>query len=44
MTLKAHLVNTNWFSPELDLIHDLTGILGVLFRQKLAEPETLMGV
>jgi hypothetical protein len=39
---NAHLVNSYRFSPEFDLVHNLTGIFSILFREELAEAISLM--
>ena len=38
----THLVDPYGFAPQLYLIHNFTGIFGVLFCQKLAEAKALM--
>lgn len=39
----VHLVYSYRFSPELYLIHNLTSVLGVLFRQEFTETVPLVG-
>ena len=41
--MRTHLVHANRLAPELDLVHDFAGVLGVLLRLKLAETISLMG-
>ena len=40
--LQAHLVNSYWFSPKLNLVHDLTSVFSILLRQKFAKAITLV--
>ena len=39
---ETHLVDTNGFTIEFDLIHDFTRIIRVLLGQELAKPISLM--
>jgi hypothetical protein len=39
----THLVYTDGFTKELDLVHDLASILGIFFGEKLAKAIALMG-
>ena len=38
----ADLVDSNRLPPELDLVHNLTGIFRILLRQELAEAVALV--
>jgi hypothetical protein len=38
----ADLVDPYWLSEQLDLVHNLASVLGILFRQEFAETESLM--
>ena len=40
---KTYLVDPNWFPPQLDLVHDLAGILRILLREELAKAIALVG-
>lgn len=40
----THLVDADRLAIELDLVHDATGVLGILLGQELAEAETLVSL
>lgn len=42
LLVVTSLVDSYWLSVQLYLVHDLAGVLGIVFRQELAEPETLV--
>ena len=42
MNLLTNLVNPDWFTPKLDLVHNLTGIFRILLRQEFAEAVALV--